>query len=308
MNELTFKAALRDEAAARALVGLVFDFASRQPVRRFLKPERVLVHLDAALDEGALETLVERHLSPWFDREEVRLEGRKEERLRDWLTAEAIAELRALAAKPVRLEKAQVERFVQQPGVKSMITSVVKESIEKFISAFNPSNLFGGRRGLGLMGNITAQFESQIQRAARSFIDNSMDMMISRVVQMITSPETARQMGRAKLNAFEQGLEQRIYDLWRMSADNLPRADLMEILPGLIAHNLARPELRDALLEEMNVWLEIEGDRTTADLLTEMHVLEAWRTEIIDIAAPVLVELADDADFDDWIARFVAPE
>lgn len=308
MNEQTLKAALKNEAAASALVGLIFDHVTAQPVSQLLRPERILAHIDAALDEGALERQIDRHLRPWFDREAERLDGRREERVRDWLTAEAIAELRALAAKPVQLDKAQIERFVHQPGVKQMITSVVKETIERFISALNPSNLFGGgRRGLGLMGGITGQFEAQIQRVARSFIDTSMESMLTRVAQLMASPETARQLGRMKLSGFESTLERRICDLWQAGADALPRDDLLEILPGLIAHNLSRPALRDALLDEVKRWLEIEGDRPLGEVMADMNLRDVWRQEIVEIAGPLLGGFAEGDAFNDWIAQFVAP-
>jgi hypothetical protein len=74
------------------------------------------------------------------------------------------------------------------------------------------------------------------------------------------------------------------------------------IVPGLIAHNLARPDIRAGILDEVRAFLEVEGDRTLREILAEAGAVEAWRTETIAKAAPLVRTFAASAPFKAWIA------
>lgn len=307
--------ALSTPEAAEALAGALFDFLIDKPIGHYLKAERVLPHLDAAFQEHFSERIIQAHLAPMVDREEARVTARQDT-LRDWLTAEAIAELRAMAARPVQVDRRLAERLVQQPAVREMVSSIVQETLDRFISTFRPGGSGGGiagrmgRRAAGLaggvLGGVGAQLESQLKRAARQFVSGSMDGMLSRVVQIASSPETAQRAGRMKLSAFEAALDQPLSEVWRVVRPHVPQEDLFEILPGLLAHNLNREGIRDGLLEEARAALAIEGERTVRDWMAETDSVELWRTEWMGLVPALLSEFGNSEAFEVWWSGFAA--
>jgi hypothetical protein len=307
-------AALADPTQTEALVGLAFDFAMTRPVSTFVSPERILGHLDHALDEALTEAALRTHLRPALDRELERAR-RRDDRLGDWLTAEAKAELRALAARPVRLDRRFIEGLVKQEAISDLVRSVVEETLDRFLQTLKPGGSGGGVFGAvgrsavgiasgfgkGLLGGLGAQMESQLKGAAASFIAGSMHSVMDRVVAILTSPETATKLARMNVAAFDKAMEKKTLDLAK-AAMKLPVDDLLEVLPGLVAHNLARPDVRAGILEELEAALAIEGARTLGDVLETARDLDAWRAEVIEVGAPLVREFAATPAFKAWLA------
>lgn len=296
---------LGDAEAAGALVGAGFDFALAQPVRTYVDPERLLGHLDRALDERVVEAYLRDHVRPFFDREAERAVAR-DDRVGDWLTAEAQAELRALAAKPVEFDRRFLEGLVKQDSVRHMLRSVIEETLDRFVQSFKQtmSSLSGGRLGMGkgLLGGITGQIEQQLQRAVGSFVGGSMNLMLERLVAILSSPETARQLGRSKLQAYDAAVKTPTRKVAK-SALKAPLDDLLETVPGLIAHNLARPEVRVGIVAEVEAFLAIEGERPVGDLLADEDAVAALRGEVVEVAGPLLSAFAEDPGFLAWLAE-----
>ncbi|MCK6575304.1 hypothetical protein L6V77_29925 [Myxococcota bacterium] len=306
-------AALADAHQTETLVGLAFDFAMTRSVGEFVRPERVLAHLDRALDEALTETALRTHLRPALDRE-VERARRRDDRVGDWLTAEAKAELRALAARPVKLDRRFIEGLVKQEAISDLVRSVVEETLDRFLQTLKPGGSGGGVFGAvgrsavgiasgfgkGLLGGIGAQMESQLKGAAATFIAGSMHAVMDRVVAILTSPETGAKLARMNVGAFDKAMEKKTHEL-AAAAMKLPVDDLLDVVPGLIAHNLARPDVREGLLEELAAALAIEGERTLGDILTASRDLDAWRTEVIEIGAPLVREFAATPAFKAWL-------
>jgi hypothetical protein len=300
---------LGDAEAAGALVGAGFDFALAQPVRTYVDPERLLGHLDRALDERVVEAYLRDHVRPFFDREAERAVAR-DDRVGDWLTAEAQAELRALAAKPVEFDRRFLEGLVKQDSVRHMLRSVIEETLDRFVQSVKQglSTVSGGRlgggKGLlgGITGGITGQFEQLLQRAVGSFVGGSMNLMLERLVAILSSPETARQLGRSKLQAYDAAVKTPTRKVAK-SALKAPLDDLLETVPGLIAHNLARPEVRVGIVAEVEAFLAIEGERPVGDLLADEDAVAALRGEVVEVAGPLLSAFAEDPGFLAWLAE-----
>lgn len=305
---------LDDPDGAGALVDLAFDFAIDQPLTRYLDPERVLGHLERALQPSVMERIVRAHLRPWLDRERDRAHARGD-RVGDWLTAEAIAELRALAARPVELKRSAVESVVRQEAVRDMLRGIIEEALDRFVDTLRPGGSGGGLVGAvgrgafglagsvgkGLFGGISSQVEGQLRRAVTTFLEGSMNALLDRVVAMLSSRETAEQLGRMKLSGFDRALKQTTASVMD-ALHRQPLDDLLEPLPELLAHNLAREEVRAGVLEEVRAILEIEGARTVRELLDEAGAVEAWRSEVLDVATPLVQELSRTPAFRAWLA------
>jgi len=306
------KTRLSTPADAGALLGLAFDFALSQTVSTYVLPDRLLSHLDAALSEPRLVEWTERHLAPFLERERARAKERAD-RVRDWLTAELQTELRSLAAKPIDLDPKMVERLVRQDSVRHMLRSVVQETLDRFVDTLRPGGQGGGllgsvgrsafgfasRAGKSLLGNISGQIESQLKSAVTGFVQSSMSMMLDRVVHIIRSQEMQRQLSRSSVALFDEVMKSKTTDIWEFTMARVDLNDLLEAIPGQLAHNLSRPAIRDALLAEVSAYLEIEGDRPVSDLLAPESIA-LLRADVIRMGAPLLGALAQTPGFAAW--------
>lgn len=308
------RGALADETAAADLVGRFFDHAVAQPLSTYVVPEYVLTHLDRLLDERVTEPWVKNHLRAWFDRDLARAEERGDT-VGDWISPEARTELRALAARPVQMDRRFLEKLVQQGAIKHMLRSIVEETLDRFVSTFKPGGTGGGfaggvARGVfgaaskasgGLLGSVAGQIEQQLRAAVSSFVQGSMSMMLDRLVVILSSQETANQLARMKLNGFDEAMKRPTAKV-AQGVQRLPLDDLLEVLPGQLVHNLRRDEVRAALREDVALWLEAEGARPVRDLAADEAALLAWRAEVVAIATPVLVGFAAAEPFVEWLA------
>jgi len=308
------KTRLGTPADAGAFLGLAFDFALAQPVSTYVLADRILAHLDHALSEPRLVEWTERHLRPFLERERARAKERGD-RVRDWMTAELQAELRALAAKPVELDPKMVERLVRQDSVRHMLRSVVQETLDRFVDTLRPGGQGGGllgsvgrsafgfasRASKGILGNISSQIESQLKSAVTGFVQSSMNMMLDRVVHIIRSPEMRRQLSRSGVALYDEVVKSKTTDIWEFVMARVDLDDLLEAIPGQLAHNLERPAIRDGLLAEVAAFLDVEGERPVSTLLAPESVA-SLRADVIDIGTPLLGALAQTPAFAAWEA------
>ncbi len=307
---------MRDPAGAAALTGLIFDFVVEQPINRYVDGERLLGHLDRGLDEALVEEALKTHWQASMEREHERAKARGDT-VKDWLTAEAQAELRSLAAKPVDLDRALLEKLVAQDTVQHMLQNIIKETLDRFVSSLKGSGGGGGggvARGVGraafgfakkaagggILGAIGGQVEEQLRRGVRTFVDSSMNVMRERVVAILSSQETARMLGRNKLTAYEKAMETPTAKITKGSLKT-PVEELAEIIPGVIVHNLQRPEIRQGILDEVVAWLEIEGEKSVREALGPEENVAALRAELVGLLTPMFGELMDYEPYLEWL-------
>lgn len=303
---------LADPDAAGALAGVLFDYLLDQPVATFVAPDRLLGHLDRILDEALTEPWVEAHLKPGLARERERSKTRGDV-VGDWLTAEAKAELRSLAAKPVRLNRRFLEGLVKQDAVHHMLRSIIQETLDRFVTTVKPGGDGGGIAGsvgrgvLGAakragLGGIGAQVEAQMTRAVYAFVQGSMNLMLERLVVILSSPETATQFARTNLGLYDKLMATPTGDLLNWGDPRIGD-DIAEALPGVLAHNLAREEVRAGIREEVAAWLAIEGEKPLSGLFASEAAIAALRAEVVEIGGPLVSGFGADARYLDWLAE-----
>ncbi|MCA9541177.1 MAG: hypothetical protein KC620_19890 [Myxococcales bacterium] len=315
IDQATLLTRLANPDDAAALAAVFVDFALARPARAVIDPERVLRDLDRALAFGLVERFAETHVRGFAEREAERAADRGD-RVGDWLTAETKAELRAAAAKPMHLDRDMLEKLVEQDAVRHLLRAVVQETLDRFVATFKPGGSGGGlvgamgrsavgiagRAGKGLLGSLGAQVEGQLRGAVSTFVEGSMDFMLGRLVNILASPEMARQIGRTRLHAFEVAMDVPTVDVWRRVArEEKTLATAVEVLPGQVVHDLTRPEARAVILAEMRRWLEVEGETPIAELLAEDDAQEALRAELIGVLGPMLTEFGATEGFAGWL-------
>lgn len=321
----------RLDADAGGLCRLAADFVLDRPVGAFIDPVRVDFWLDHAFDEGAAHAAVEAHVQGFVEREQARAKARGDS-IRDWISAEAQAELRAFAARPVVFERETLKRWVDQDAVRSILQAIVRETLDRFVDTVKPGGSGGGlvgavgrrtlgfasRAGRGLLGGLGGQLEEILRGAVQSFVGGSMGLMVDRMVDILMQPETQRQLGRLRLSTYERAMGTATVEIFDAAAGEPALEELLEVLPGLIAHNLDRPEVRDLLRAEVTRWVEAEGARPIRSFLPAENI-EALRDELAALVEPMVIEFVASDGFGAWAdglegwadgstASFAAPE
>jgi hypothetical protein len=309
-------ARLADPADAGDLVDVIVDFVIDRPVSAYVDADRVLAAIDRALDARLTAKAIAEHVEPMIAREQARLMARPDEKVADWLTPEAKAELARLAALPVRVDEQVVRNFAEQPQVRDMLRSFVEDTLSRFISAFKPGGAGGGVAGAvgrsafgfaskvsgGLMGGLGEQVEAQLKKAATGFVQTSMPAMVERMISQITAPETAKRMAQTQSMAFEGALKLPVSRIARIWA-KVDTHDLMLTLPGLIAHNLARPEIRAGIRAEVAAMLAVVGAEPVRALLADEAQVAAIKADARAIGLPLLAEGTLHGPILAWLAR-----
>jgi len=289
---------LTDPDDAGRLVGVGFDFLMRQPVSRFVTPAQVLRHIEAALRPAHVRRVVTEHLPAALERDRERARAR-EDRLEAYLTDEAVAVFRRLAAEPVRLQPELLAGLVKQDAVRHLVRVMVEETLGRFVQILKPATA-NGTLGKGFFARLGAQMEGQMGKAASGFVASSLDFLLGRLAHVLATPETESQLGRLRAEGFDAALKLRTSALWDLT-EGLDLAEILAVVPGLVEHNLARPEIRRLILAEAAVALDVEGARTLAELL-EPEAVNLWRARCVEMAGTMVAELALTVPFEQWWA------
>ncbi|MBN1945660.1 MAG: hypothetical protein JW797_08275 [Bradymonadales bacterium] len=303
---------LGDEQAVADLVGLVFDFCIDQPIGRYLSPGQMLEALDRILTPEIVERALQAHLRPFLDRERERAAARGD-RVEEWLTETAQKELRRLVGRPIRLRRSFLEQLVQQEAVRHMLRSIIEEALGRFVDSLKPDRkgsllaaLGRGAAGVastmtrGLLGKLGSQLEAALSRAANSFIESSMDLMLRHTVDLLSSPEMAQRLGEMSQTGFDGAMELKVEQIF-VALHRMPTEKILALVPELVTHNLDRQEVRQAILEELAAMLEVEGHRSVRELLVESKSVDYWRGEAIRLVTPLVVQFTGEEPLARWL-------
>ena len=110
---------------------------------------------------------------------------------------------------------------------------------------------FASRAGKGLLGQLGGQFESHLQTAIQSFVKNSTQLMLERLVVILSSSETARYLGQSGGAAYDALVEQPTGSIWTFIHKNLSSDDLMDTIPGQLRH-IEKANLKASCFQNLN--------------------------------------------------------
>ena len=309
--------ALATPSAARALVGVGFDFVVSRPLASWIEPEVWVERAARLFDPEAAGDLIAEHLPRAVERLRAQAAARGE-RLREWVTAELDAELRAAAMRPLQLGPRQLRAFAHHEVTEQVMGELVREVLERFIAAAKPGGQGGGligaaSRGVfgiasraassvlqgGVAGALGEQLEGHLKGLTAQFIQSSMHALLERLALILSAPEIAAQLGAARLEAYEALMSRPLRDLAadaeRAAGGLLEGVDWREwarLAPELISHNLSRPSVRDALVAELQGFVDEQGARPALDFMGSPNRLALLREEVMDALTPQVLEWA----------------
>jgi hypothetical protein len=195
----------------------------------------------------------------------------------------------ALLAEPVRLPRPLIDSVVADEHVRESAHAIMQETLSSFIhKAFSVTPGGRGLRGMiglgaraagGLLGGLGEELQRQLEERMREFVDAGVQLIQQRVAQRLTSDDTARLLGQRRRAAFLELAKRPESDAARL-AERMPWAAIDAMLPSVVAHNLARAEVRAALRDEL-AWVVSElSAQTLGELLDELGLREPARAAL----------------------------
>lgn len=264
-----------DDAELDALCEGLFAFVCERRVGEFVDGAELMAGLDAAATEPRLARLIARFVAP----SRARLLDRAragDVKLGAWLPAPVHEALAALLGRPAPIPRALIDELVASDEVRDSVRVLLHETFTGVVSkGFAPA----GRGIRGMFSVLGDELQRQLSARVRDFVDGGVQILQKRVAQKLASDETARQLGRRRRRAFLDGAarpESFVVGL----LDRVAWAVSDAAAPSVIAHNLARAELRAALEAEIAAALAELSTQTIGELLDELGLRELVHTAV----------------------------
>jgi hypothetical protein len=260
-----------------------FAFACTRRVSEFVDVDRLLAAVDVAAEPSRVARLVARFLAPGRARTLDRLRASALP-LGVWLPDPVRDALATLLGMPAPIPRALVDSVVADEHVRDSARAMLQEALSSFIhKAFAVTPGGRGLRGMiglgaraagGLFGGIGEEIQRQLEERVRDFVDGGVGMMQQRVAQKLTSEDTARLLGKRRRAMFLELLKQPESQIARFTK-RVPWDVLDAMVPSVIAHNLARAELRAAIRDEVAAVVAELSAQTIGELLDDLGLRAA---------------------------------
>jgi hypothetical protein len=294
-----------DDAALEEFLDCAFEFLCERKLGELVSTDRLLAAIDLGFTDSRIAQVIARFVVP----ARQRLFARAHEsphKLGEWIPPATKDALAHALGQPMRLPHSLVDEVVRsekvQDAVRAMLQEAVSGVMQKGVSAvpIGGKGMAGalkwgaraaGAAGRGLFGGLGDEIQRQIEDRVRDVVDGYVGTVQSRIAQKLTSPETARMLGKRRRQAFLDLCERTEREAGRFVAKG-PHELFDAITPALLVHNLARAEVRDALREEIDAVLTELGKQTLGELLVEYGLKDflrgALRKEGLELARAFL--------------------
>ena len=285
-----------DDLALTRFLDAAFAFVCQRRVAEFVDVDRLLAAVDVAAEPSRVARLVARFAAPARVRLLERLRASSLP-LGVWLPDPVRDALFALLGQPAPIPRALVDKVVADEHVRDSARAMLQEALSSFIhKAFSVTPGGRGLRGMiglgaraagGLFGGIGGEIQRHLEERVRDFVDGGVTMLQQRVAQKLTSEDTARLLGKRRRAIFRDILLHPESEIARF-VRKTPWDALEAMVPAIVAHNLARAELRAALRAEITAVVGELSTQTIGELLDDLglraQVAEAVRTQGLPLA------------------------
>jgi hypothetical protein len=289
--------------------------------------ERVRVIVLSAMSEASVQRIVEKHAQPGHHRHARAIVGSGV--LVGSLVPEAArASMHAIAAK-LRLPRARWAQKAFDPVlVRTLLAPVWTQVLMSFTTKLPIPGLAGvvnqgtaptgvtgllaraamqraGNlvdRGKNVIGSLGIDVDKRLAEAARGFSDSAAQIFRTALQERLASDEGRALFARIASGALDHVLGTKIEDL-QQDLDDLPVDDVFALVPQLVAYAAQTAYVQDIIRRELDSYLALEGDRTLAELLGELGVLELTRGALIERGTAHTASFLHSPRFADWLQR-----
>ena len=274
-------------SSASRLVELGVAWWLAQPLGQLVEPSWLArTCVSTLMADNGLNKFFERHLHIAYIAERKRADE-SQETLADAMPQKVVDAIAARMGRRTGLPAGFGTNIVDPVLVRELIATSLAESLEAFLARLP----FGGGNG-GLLGNIARKGASRIKsagsvlsqvgsgvqanvrRQAQEFASQSADKIKEGFVSRLMAPDNQPQLDAMRRRLVDAVLGLPLSDAYAL-ADDPGQEVLWDWLAEVIAHNMNRPEIRDALEQQITEGLGRDSDRSVGSLLDEFGLLES---------------------------------
>jgi hypothetical protein len=178
-------------------------------------------------------------------------------------------------------------------GIAGRLTRSVQERAEKIADA-----------GRSVMGGLGAEVEKRIQAAARDFSDGAADIFREALGDRLKSPEGRALVEQIAGQVIDHVMTTKISDIQK-DLDAIDVAGILDVVAPIVAHAAPRAFVRNLVTAEVRAYLELEGNRTLAETLTELGALAEVREMVLKRSGSVARSLFASPEFGEFLGRLL---
>lgn len=289
------------DAQLQQFLRLSFEEVCNTPVEAFIDAEGFLDLVTTLSEPARVQRWHGRLWSPLRTRLLTRA-STSEVKLGAWLPPTVTAWLREQAPHPVRVPRKWVEEAVGSEKVREATKQTLIDALTSFVQKATTvvserapggggGGLFGAIRSsakaaTSVIGGLTEGFQQQLLERVKDQADGLVALVQQRVVDRVSSEETAKNIGRRRAAILEKLLDTTEKKAVA-NAMRVPWADLDQGLPLVVAHNLQRDALRAVIREEFAAVLDALKGETLGSLLTDAGLRDTIEARWVSVGMPV---------------------
>jgi hypothetical protein len=240
-----------------------------------------------------------------------------------WLPAPVKDLIAEELGKPAPLPPKLVDELVGSEKVRDEVRAMLSDTLSSFIkkatggsgggdekdaspgAAAARAFGFGARAmaaaGRGLLGGLGDQLERTLQEKVRDFVDASVAAVQQRIAKKLTSEETAKGLGKRRKEAFLGFLDKTEAEV-AAYVTKAPHDVIDALVPGVVQHNLQRPELREAIRAEIAAAIAELGEDEVGAVLDRLGQRALAREAMHALVGPIAKDFVATPGFTAWFA------
>jgi hypothetical protein len=298
-----------DEPHLLALLDAAFDFGCTRTFGELVDVDQLMRAVDAVAEPTRAAKLLQRFVVP--SRARLLERALKSELLLGAWIPEPMQKLIAdFLGRPAPIPPRIIDEVVKSERVREAVKSMLEESLRNVIDrAFNAAPGGRGLRGLaglagsatrGIFGGIGEQVQKAIEDRLRDTLDVGVQIVQKRLAQRMASDDTARMLGVRRRQIFVEALKMKEADVAR-SLEDVPWPMLDGLAPPLVAHNVARAEVREAVKAELAAVLAELSSQPIGALLDDLGMRELLRETLRSRGLPLIRAFLASPEWAGWL-------
>ena len=146
--------------------------------------------------------------------------------------------------------------------------------------------------------------EGHLKSLVSGFIQSSLHGILSQLVMIISAPELAPKLGRARLKIYEDLLKTPLASLMK-NAQSLEMDEWSRLMPEWVEYHLNRREIRSLIIDQMQNILDIEGHQPLRSFLGTQDRIDSMYEEVVQTLQPRIQDFAQHPDFTHWMSTYL---
>lgn len=308
---------------AGQLIDLAYDHLVALKVGELIDFDAVADDILDVLAGDGPGILLDRHAEPFLEFERARVTDTGES-LGDALPQAIVDGIEDRMNRRMALPKGFGRDIVDPAFIRNLVTGSLTETLENFLTKLpiiggNDDKSTGGSGSSGgLLGSIARKGAKRLQDAgsalsgigaglqetlkgqARDFAAQSADRLKQGIVDGFTSKDSRGALKAMRKRALDAVLNLKQSDLHIM-LDDPDLATQILWAKEFLKHNLARPEIRAALKEQIVAGLKRDENRTMGEILKDAGLDQIAQERVRSHLLPQVGQLASSSEFGDWL-------